>query len=211
MTSRSSWRGVHVGGREFVFDVGVELLRQERQVAEDVVEHVRLGRELHLVARAQVVGDQEDALGEFPVPVVGECVAHRCPFDAPACARGDALVEVRHRRDAVRVQFQQFQPALVFSAKMLEQVRLADAREQVRPDRVLRVRKNDLLIFSCIFPGGVDVFRCDIPCVSWSLIPVHVSPFMSYGSRTQITLRREYITALQGRQGRRQFPQDLLK
>jgi hypothetical protein len=113
------------------------------------------------------------------------------------------FVEICYRGDVKRVQFQQFKSAMMLAAEMLEQVRLMDAREQVRPDRVLLLGKNDLLIFSCIFLIGIYVFCRNVPRVGWSLISIHSSPFYIEGIWYENSnhLRREYITAKLGRQG----------
>jgi hypothetical protein len=116
-------------------------------VAEDVMEHVRLGCELHLVTRPQVIGDQEDALGKLLIPVIGQGIADHRPLDVPARARGDALVEMRNCGNMLRIQVQQRQAVLELLADMLHEVWLVDSCIQVGPDRMLVFGKYDLLIF----------------------------------------------------------------
>jgi hypothetical protein len=153
MTSRSSGVAFMYAGCELIFDARVEFLREERQVAENVMEHIRFGREFHLVAGAQVIGDEENALGEFFIPIIGKGVAHHRPLDVPARTRRDAVIQMRHRRNAVRVELQQLQPVF-HSCKYVPAGRVDEPR-RTGPPRSHAVRwKSDLLIFGRIFRVG---------------------------------------------------------
>jgi hypothetical protein len=75
-----------------------------------------------------------------------------------------------HCGNALRVKLQHSQSIDVFLAKMFEQIRLMDPCKQVSPDRVLVIRKNDLLILNSIFKRWVKMLLDDIPCVNWLVL-----------------------------------------
>ena len=53
---------------------------------------------------------------------------------------------------------------------MLQQIRLMNPDKEIRPDRVLFFGENNLLIFSCIFAGWIEMFLDDITCVNWLVL-----------------------------------------
>jgi hypothetical protein len=86
------------------------------------MEHIRLGRKFHLVARAQVICNQENALRKFFIPIICQRIAHRRPLDAPTRTRTDPLVKIGNRRNTQRVKLQQFQSTIIFTTDMLKQI-----------------------------------------------------------------------------------------
>jgi len=83
---------------------------------EDVVEHVRLRREIQFVPGAHVVGHQESLAGEGVVPGHGVRVADLGPHRLPPGPGRDAAVEVFQRRDAVGWQVEDLRPFEVVAA-----------------------------------------------------------------------------------------------
>jgi len=123
---------------------------------------VAFRREFHLLARTEIVRDQEDALSELAVPVVRERVADRGPLDPPSGPRLDALVEVGHRRDPARVEPEPVQPLEERPTDVLEQQRPVDPREEILPDRMLVVRERDFLGFDRVLLSAIDPSTGDI-------------------------------------------------
>ena len=187
ITSRSSIGRIQVGRGELILDARVEVLGQKRQMAEDIVEHIRFRRELHLVAGAQVIGDQENALRKLDIPVIRQRVTDSRALDAPAGPRLDAFVEMHHRRDALRIELEQRQSIDILLADVLQQIGLMDPGEQVSPDRMLLIREGDFLGVGGILPGWIKLLFGNITCIDgWILCPW--SWFFSFTQQLDFTM-----------------------
>src|SRR6266545_1570894 len=109
-----------VGWGKFILDVCIEVHGQIRQMAENIVEHIWFWREFNLIARAQIIGDQENALRKLFIPVIGNGVTDSRSLNPPSSARADALIQVRDCGNMAWIELQQFQPLFEFVTDLLE-------------------------------------------------------------------------------------------
>ena len=107
---------------------------------EDVVEHVRFGREFQLVPVSHEIGHQESLPGEGLVPGHGVRVADMGPHGSPSGPGGYAAVQVLKRGDPLARQIQNLEPVQVFTAGTIPDLRELTGEEGA-PDPVMLVGK----------------------------------------------------------------------